>query len=436
MSMTKPRPTLDPEVATKPCGCPHMPPVSRRNFLKAAGIAGIVAGIAGEDMFTRMAFGATPYTGDTLVVLSLRGGFDGLNAIVPTGDPHYATWRPGIAIPQGQLFQLDSMFGMHPAMASLQPFWNAGTFGVVHAVGMEQPNRSHFEAMEEMERAAPGTSVRTGWIDRVLGLREPGTAFQATQMGSNTAASAFLGPNPELAMWSVDSFNLDGAYDVTQMALWDAALRGLHAGAPDILADPSSTALDALADATALQGTPYVPANGAIYPDTGLGNALKDIARLIKADVGLQVAAVDYGDWDMHVDMGTVDTGWMHDHLTELSDSIAAFGTDLGNTKLQDVTLVSLTEFGRRVEENGSGGVDHGYGQAVLMLGGGIKGGQVHGQWPGLAPADLIDGDLDGQNDYRRVLAEILEKRCEASTVSDVFPGLDSPRIGIANPRP
>ncbi len=179
-----------------------------------------------------------------------------------------------------------------------------------------------------------------------------------------------------------------------------------------------------------------MPANGAVYPDTGLGNALQDIARLIKADVGLQVAAVDYGDWDMHVDMGTFDTGWMHDHLTELSDSLAAFGTDLGSTALQDVTLVSLTEFGRRVEENGSGGMDHGYGQAVMMLGGGIKGGQVHGLWPGLAPTDLIDGDLNGQNDYRRVLAEILEKRCEASTVSDVFPGLDSPRIEIDEPPP
>ena len=165
MSMTKPRPLLDPQAAVKPCGCPHMPALSRRNFLKAAGVAGVVAGVAGQDMFTRMAFGATPYTGDVLVVLSLRGGFDGLSAIVPTADPNYATLRPNIAIPQGQLIQLDATFGMHPAMAPLQPFWDDGTFGVVQAVGMEQPNRSHFEAMEEMERAAPGSSLRTG-MDR------------------------------------------------------------------------------------------------------------------------------------------------------------------------------------------------------------------------------------------------------------------------------
>jgi uncharacterized protein (DUF1501 family) len=432
MSMTKPRQVLDQQVATKPCGCPHMPEISRRSFIKAAGVAGIVAGIAGEDLFTKMAFGATPYTGDVLVVLSLRGGMDGLNAIVPSGDAHYATWRPNIAIPQGQLIQLDPLFGMHPAMAPLKPFWDAGTFGVVHAVGMEQPNRSHFQAMEEMERAAPGSSLRTGWIDRVMGLRDPGTAFQATQMGSNTAASAFLGPNPELAMWSVDSFDLNGAWDATQMALWDAALRGIHQGAPDVLASPSATALDALATAATLPGKNYVPENAANYPNTGLGHALRDIAQLIKADVGLQVAAIDYGDWDMHVEMGAFDTGWMHDHLTELSGALAAFATDLGTARMNDVTLVSLTEFGRRVEENGSGGVDHGYGQAVLLLGGGIKGGVVHGDWPGLAPADLIDGDLDGKNDYRRVLAELLEKRCEASSVAEVFPGLDAPRIDIA----
>jgi uncharacterized protein (DUF1501 family) len=436
MSMTKPRPTLDPQPALKPCGCPHMPAISRRNFLKAAGVAGLVAGIAGEDMFTRMAFGATPYTGDVLVVLSLRGGFDGLSAIVPIADPNYTTLRPNIAIPQGQLTQLDATFGMHPAMAPLQPFWDDGTFGVVHAVGMAQPNRSHFEAMEEMERAAPGSSLRTGWLDRVLGLRDPGSAFQATQMGSNTAASSFIGPSPELAMWSVDSFNLSGAWDVTQMGLWQAALSGLHAGAPDVVAAPSVTALDSLSQVAALQANPYVPAHGAVYPSGGLGDALSDIARLIKADVGLQVAAVDYGDWDMHVDLGAFNDGWMHDHLTELSGALAAFATDLGATAMNDVTLVTLTEFGRRAEENGSGGVDHGYGQAVFLLGGGVRGGQVHGQWPGLADEDLLDGDLNGVNDYRKVLAELLEKRCEASSVSDVFPGLDGDRLNVAIARP
>ncbi len=435
MVMTPTRPTLDPMPATKPCGCPHMPPMSRRNFLKAAGVAGVVAGIAGEDMFTRMAFGATPYTGDVLVVLSLRGGFDGLSAIVPATAVDYnayAALRPNIAVPSGQLIQLSSQFGMHPAMAPLMPFWDAQTFGVVHAVGMSTPNRSHFSAMEEMERAAPGSSLRTGWIDRVLGLREPGTAFQATQMGSNTAAQAFLGPTPELAMWSIDSFALDGAWDDTERARWDTALRALMGEAPEALNAPSITALDALATAATLPGSGYVPAHGAVYPDTGLGEALANIAQLIKNPTGLQVAAIDYGDWDMHVDLGAVDNGWMFDKLTELSGALAAFATDLGPSQMGTTTVVTLTEFGRRAEENGSGGVDHGFGQAVFLLGGGIKGGQVHGAWPGLAPADLIDGDLNGVNDYRLVLAEILEKRCEAASVSTVFPGIDSTRYGVA----
>ncbi|MDH5279352.1 MAG: DUF1501 domain-containing protein, partial [Actinomycetota bacterium] len=156
--------------------------------------------------------------------------------------------------------------------------------------------------------------------------------------------------------------------------------------------------------------------------------------RLVKADVGLQVAAVDYGDWDMHADMGSVDEGWMRDHLRELSRSIAAFGTDLG-AHLADVTLVTLTEFGRRVEENGSGGVEHGHGQAVLMLGGGVKGGQVHGRWPGLADGDLFEGDLAGTTDYRQLLAEVLEKRCGASGLSTVFPGLGPDRVDVVRTR-
>jgi uncharacterized protein (DUF1501 family) len=179
-------------------------------------------------------------------------------------------------------------------------------------------------------------------------------------------------------MWSVDSFDLNGAWDATELAKWNIALGGLHADAPAMLAAPATTALNALGTAANLKAAGYTPANGAVYPDGGLGDALKDVARLIKAGVGLQAAAIDYGDWDMHVGQGTVDAGWMHDHLAELSGALAAFGTDLG-AGLADVTLVTLTEFGRRVEENGSGGTDHGYGQAVLMMGGGVKGGQVHG---------------------------------------------------------
>ena len=421
-------------VPTRECGCPEFEGLSRRSFLKLAAAAGALAGLVTEGLATRLAFAAAPYDGDVLVVLSLRGGFDGLQAIVPAGDPNYPLWRPGVGIPAGQLLQLDSMFGMHPAMAPLKPLYDAGTLGVLHAVGMAQPNRSHFSAMEEMERAAPGTSIRTGWIDRMLGLRDPGTPFQASQIGDGRPAFALSGPAPELAMYSVDSFGLDAAWDEEQRLLWEAALRGVHAGAPDALATPAGVALDAMATTAELQQVGYVPDPGASYPDTDLARALMDVARLIKADVGLQVAAVDYGDWDMHAGMGNVDNGWMHDHLTELSGSLAAFAADLG-PKIADVSLVTLTEFGRRVEENGSGGTDHGFGQVVLALGGGVVGGQVHGTWPGLAPEDLVDGDVNGTTDYRLFLAEVLEKRCGAGSVSSVFPGIGSERPGVFNQR-
>jgi uncharacterized protein (DUF1501 family) len=181
-----------------------------------------------------------------------------------------------------------------------------------------------------------------------------------------------------------------------------------------------------------MQDAGYTP--DANYPNTDLGGALRDVARVIKADVGLQVAAVDYGDWDMHADMGTVNSGWLKDKLSELARSLAAFATDLGG-RFGDVTVVTLTEFGRSLVENGSGGVDHGHGQAVLLLGGGVDGGKVHGTWPTLEKDALAGGDLAGTTDYRQILAEILEKRCQGSQMSAVFPDLTPDRLGVVRAR-
>ncbi|MFN8232121.1 MAG: DUF1501 domain-containing protein [Actinomycetota bacterium] len=424
--------TIEPRRA---CGCPdYERGMSRRSFLKRAGLSGLVAGVASQTLFTRLAFASAPYSGDVLVVLSLRGGFDGLNAVVPAADPDYATWRPNVGVPAGALLQLDGTFGLHPAMAPLKPLYDAGQLGVVQAVGMAEPNRSHFQAMEEMERAAPGTSLRTGWLDRVLGLRDEGSAFQGVQVGSSMAASAFRGPSSELAMWSVDSFGLDAAWDADELARWSGALRELNRGAPPAIGQPARSALAALTTTAQMQEVGYAPENGAAYPDSDLGRALRDVARLIRSEVGLQVAAVDYGDWDMHAGMGGVGGGWLHDHLSELSGALAAFAADLG-PRLADVTLVTLTEFGRRVEENGSGGTDHGHGQAVLLLGGGVRGGQVHGRWPGLAPGALVDGDLAATTEYRTILAEVLEKRCGAGAIGSIFPGIGAERPGVVNAR-
>ena len=425
------------------CGCPqdsdHAAPggLTRRRFLgTTASVAGLglLGGLTGPLASTQLAFadaGAT--NSDVLVVVSLRGGFDGLNAIVPTGDASYLRLRPTIGVPQSVLLPLDSMFGLHPALSGLKPLYDAGTLAFAHAVGQADPSRSHFEAMEEMERAAPGSALRTGWIDRVIGITGAPTTFSAVAVGGSTAPTAFLGPNPELALRSVDDFTLNGAWNADERTRWRTALSALYAGAPATLAAPARATLGALGTTATLQDAGYTPAGGATYPDTDLGKALRDIARLIKAGIGLRVAALDCDDWDMHVDMGKADAGWQQKKLKDVADSLVAFTTDLG-AGMADVTLMTLSEFGRRAEENGSGGADHGHGNAVMLLGGGVAGGKVHGRWPGLADEQLIDGDLAGTTDYRTLLAEVLEKRMLISA-SSVFPQLDAARLGIAKPR-
>jgi uncharacterized protein (DUF1501 family) len=291
---------------------------------------------------------------------------------------------------------------------------------------------SHFEAAEEMERAAPGSTVATGWIERMAAKTGAGSPFAATSVGPAVAPSAMSGPYPVTALQSLQSFSLSGS-SASDANAWHTALNKLQHGAAAAVRDPAVTTLSALTTAASLTTGSYVPANGASYPSGDVGPSLSSVAQLIKANVGLRVAAVDCGNWDMHVDLGGPTGGWMHDNLTELGGALAAFATDLGSA-MSNVVVVTLSEFGRRVEENGSGGVDHGHGNAVLVLGGGIKGGAVYGSWPGLADSDLVDGNLAGTTDYRTILAEILEKRCGLSTGS-VFPGLDASRLGLANLR-
>ncbi|MFN8168931.1 MAG: DUF1501 domain-containing protein [Candidatus Nanopelagicales bacterium] len=405
--------------------------ITRRSLLKAFGVGAAVA-TASPLVGMRGAFAADPgWTGDTIVVLSLRGGFDGLSAVVPVGDPSYAAWRPNIAIPAGQTFQLDSTFGLHPALSALQPFWNNNKLAFVHAAGMISPNRSHFAAMEEMERAAPGTSARSGWLDRTIGLHSPGGPFGAVQMGSTDIPESLSGPWPELGMNSISSFRLSGTSNATQRANWSSTLTTLHDVAPPELYDSASNTLGALNTAASLGG--YTAANGASYPNSSVGKALKNAAQLIKANVGLRVLTIDLGDWDMHAGLGRVDGGWMRDKLTDLGNSLAAFGTDLG-AGLSGVTLVTISEFGRRVEENESGGVDHGWGNVMMVLGGNVVK-KVHGTWPTLAQNALVQGDLRVTTDYRAVLGDILVNRTGASVaqVKEVFPGFDGTTIGVTS---
>jgi len=413
------------------CECEGSAGVSRRGLLGgAAGLAalGMVSGV-GPFGFTQLAFAGPTYAGDVLVVVSLRGGYDGLSAVVPSGDPHYAPNRPNIGIPASQLYPLDKTFGLHPALSPLVPLWTSGQLAFVQAVGQEDPTMSHFEAMEEMERAAPGSSVRTGWIDRMAGISGPGTPFAETSVGPAVAPSSMSGSYPATAMQSLSSFSLSGA-SADDAAAWHTALTKLQAGGPETVKAPTKTTLAALKTTQSLSAEKYTPANGASYPSDDVGGSLSNVAQLIKANVGLRVAAVDCGNWDMHVGLGSSTSGWMHDNLTGLGQALAAFATDLGSA-MSRVVVVTLSEFGRRVMENDSGGLDHGHGNAVFVLGGGVKGGQVYGPWPGLADADLVLGNLKGATDYRTILAELLEKRCGLSAAG-VFPGLGSSRLGLA----
>jgi uncharacterized protein (DUF1501 family) len=422
---------------TMNCGCAENRQMTRRGFLgraAAVGAAAALTGLVGEGLSTRLAFAApATYTGDTLVVLSLRGGFDGLSVVVPAGDPEYYLARPGIGVPQSQLLGRDGIFGLHPALAPLLPFWTAGQLAAVQAVGQADPTRSHFAALAEMERAAPGTSLRTGWIDRMLGVQGMTGVFGGVAVGGSLAPQSMAGPAPDLAVGSVDGFELYGESTGNPLA---ATLRSLYVDAPPLVASPALGTLDAVGATTAMKEAGYTPSNGAVYPDTPLASALRDVARLVRAQVGLRVACVDYGDWDMHEGLGTAQSGeWMHDHLGGMAAAVAAFATDLGATGMAGVTLLTLSEFGRRVGENASGGVDHGHGNAVLMLGGGVAGGKVYGTWPGLAPANLDDGDLKGTTDYRTVLGEVLQKRCGMGSVDGVFPGVAPGTSGIVRAR-
>ena len=261
-----------------------------------------------------------------------------------------------------------------------------------------------------MERAAPGSSIRTGWLDRMVGATTTPGTFAGAAVGGTSAPRSFLGPSVELALRSVDSFQLSGAWDATETARWTSALRALHTGLPDPYGPPAEAALGALATTTALRASGYTPSGGATYPSGSLGDALRDVARLVKADVGLRAVTVDSGNWDMHAGLGRSDNGWMRDQLSEVAKALAAFVTDLG-TRSSRVTLVTLSEFGRRVAENGSGGLDHGYGNVSFVLGGKVNGGKVYGTWPGLGPDQLQVGDLKATTDYRSVLGEILERR-------------------------
>ncbi|WP_133176569.1 DUF1501 domain-containing protein [Nocardioides currus] len=403
--------------------------LSRRALMgTAAGLAGAAVVYGGAEVRASAA-GLAPAP-SVLVVLSLRGAADGLSLVVPHADPVYYQARPRIAVPADQLLARDGMFGLHPSLAPLLPLWQAGKVAAVHATGLPAPNRSHFAAMEEIEDASAGSAQRIGWLNRLIGLDAITSPVQAVGLGSGVLPTSLSGPAAAMAAESVDGISIagtDGSSAAGRRAslatLWNKDTSVLGRAARDTFASVDTFAPIAAGDDT--------PANGAVYPSGDLGDSLAHAARIVRGDLGVQVITVDQGDWDMHTGVGTLEWGRMKDNAGGLASSLAAFFTDIG--PLADkVTVVALSEFGRRVAENANYGLDHGYGNVMFLAGAGVVGGRYYGTWPGLVNTE--DGDLTVTTDYRAVLSEVVRARFSVDS-SQVFPGFSGAGLGVVAPR-
>jgi uncharacterized protein (DUF1501 family) len=394
--------------------------MNRRVFLKSGAMAMLSLGFAPS--FLGRAAAAVNARRKLLIAIFQRGAVDGLNMIVPHGEADYYRLRPTIAIPRpgrdpmGSAIDLDGFFGLHPSMAPLEPLWDNHSLAIVHACGSPDNTRSHFDAQDYMESATPGVkATRDGWLNRYLQVSsEERNPLRGVAL-ARTMPRSLEGPAPALAIGSVDEFGVRGAA---------AAFEDQYEHASDsLLSAAGSDAFAAMRTLRQAAGTPYRPAAGVEYPNTAFGKALAEIARLAKADVGLEVAFTELGNWDHHVNEGSV-TGQIATRLDEFSRGLAALAADLGD-RLADTVIVTMSEFGRAVAENGNGGTDHGHGNAMMVIGGSVRGG-VHGTWPGLADAHRFEGrDLAVTTDFRGVFSEIVAAHMGVAreSLSRIFPG-------------
>ena len=362
--------------------------------------------------------------GDTLVVIFLRGAADVLNMVVPHGEDAYYQLRPslGIARPDDarkkkgeRVLDLDGFFGLHPNMSPLLEAWQSEQLAIIHACGAPDESRSHFKAMELMERGVDDErGPASGWIGRHLAMLNTGNSSPLRAVGMGTRPQRSLsGSVPVSALRSIADFHLGGDQRILQQMR--ASLETVYAN--DILGQETLSIVDTLQK---LDPTNY-QSSITNYPDTEFGLALKQTAMLIKAEVGLEVSAIDLGGWDTHFAQGS-STGIMPNLMKDLAEGLAAFHADMADHQNQ-LTTVTMSEFGRRASENGSLGTDHGHGSMMMVLGGNVDGGKVHGQWPGLEEGQLIGpGDLAVTTDYRDVLSEILTKRLNNPATNEIFP--------------
>ncbi len=395
--------------------------MNRRVFLKNGSVALLSLGFA-PDFFARAAQAAQTKR-KVLVTVFQRGAVDGLNMVVPFGEKAYYQARPSIAIPKpgtaDGAVDLDGFFGLHPRMASLQPYFKRGSLAIVNATGSNDPTRSHFDAQDYMESATPGRKgTRDGWLNRYLHAREHETAsaFRAVSL-TQQLPRALQGAAPALAIDSLGRFGLRAGDRGDMM---QSSFEAQYAAAADSLLRPTSKeAFDAVKQLQAVDLAKYAVANNAVYPNSPYGQALKQIAQIIKADMGLEVAFAESGQWDHHANEGPQ----IANRLDDFASGIAAFAQDLGD-KMADVMVLTMSEFGRTVGENGARGTDHGHGNAMLLLGGNVKGGKVYGTWPGLEREQRYEGrDLAITTDFRDVFSEVLTSHLGAKDLSSVFPG-------------
>ncbi len=406
--------------------------ITRRIFLRNGALAAIGT-TALPSFLTRAAFGAADpgLRNKRLVVIFQRGAADGLNIVIPHAERSYYALRPTINIPKKSVLDLDGFFGLHPAMSSFEPLWKQKHLAIVHAAGSPDPTRSHFDAQDFMESGTPGVKVtEDGWLNRTLrdlpGNREgisgnDNAAFRAIALGPSLPR-ILSGKEPAVAVNNLNDFSVGGknpnAAANTFEAMYDHSVDA-------VLHGTGQETFDAVKMLKSADPAHYTTAPNANYPKGRFGDSLKQLAQLIKANLGVQVAFADIGGWDHHVNEGSTQ-GQIANVLGDFSQSISAFWTDLGDMG-EDTVVVTMSEFGRTAKENGNRGTDHGHANVMFVLGGPVRGGKVYGRWPGLDQQQLYEGrDLAVTTDFRLVLSEVVERYLGNKDLKTVFPGFES----------
>ena len=398
--------------------------ITRRTFLKGGAMA-VVGTAAIPSFLTRATLGASDATAANkrLVVVFQRGAADGLNIVVPHGERAYYTMRPSINIPRQQVIDLNGFFGLHPSLAPLKPLWDQKHLAIVHAAGSPDETRSHFDAQDYMESGTPGVkSTQDGWLNRTLQTEHTAadSPFRAVALGTSLPR-ILAGKAPAVAVSNVNGFGIAGGNPAR--APMGNTFEAMYAQSVDsVLHGTGQETFEAVKMLKSADPQKYVPAEGANYPKGRFGDALRQAAQLIKANVGVQVAFTDIGGWDHHVNEGAVE-GQLSNVLRDFAQAISAFWIDLG-TLAEDTVLLTMSEFGRTARENGNRGTDHGHANVMFVLGGAVRGGRVYGRWPGLEQAQLHEGrDLALTTDFRTVVGESIARHLGNRDLNAVFPG-------------